>query len=468
MKVTQHGNKYRIDYRCPNYPKLIHESFDSKEEAELRLAQIQLEKKWGTLLPPARLVDPAVDHALAGQTMTVAQLMQEYINLYGLSHWSEGTLSCNLHRIHDYILPYLGDIPIRALTTHRLEQFYRQLQNEPAVKTKGHEHEKKNISPSVIEKVHAILRSALNQAIRWDYLKGSNSAMAVELPKYQKGRREAWSEQESLKALALCEDPVLKLCMYLALGCSMRIGEILGLTWNCVHLDAQEGAFLYVEKELRRCNKKSLEQLKAQGRDAVFLVFPPWKKTESTTSLVLKTPKTESSVRRIYLPQAVIDILRYTREQQASLQADLGMEYQDFGLVVAQNNGRPYEEHIIAQKFSTLIAAHHLKPVVFHSLRHSSTSLKLKLSGGDIKAVQKDTGHSQARMVTDVYSHSFEEDRKQLAHQMDEQFFSKAKHPETEKAPDPPALDESMQKLIQALRASPEKAISLMMLLGLN
>ena len=310
MKVTQHGNKYRIDYRCPNYPKLIHESFDSKEEAELRLAQIQLEKKRGTLLPPARLVDPAVDHALAGQTMTVAQLMQEYINLYGLSHWSEGTLSCNLHRIHDYILPYLGDIPIRMLTTHRLELFYRQLRNEPAVKIKGHEHEKKTISPSVIEKVHAILRSALSQAIRWDYLHGVNPAMAVELPKYQKGRREAWSDKEALQALALCEDPVLKLCMYLALGCSMRIGEILGLTWNCVHLDAQEGAFVYVEKELRRCNKKSLEQLRAQGRDAVFLVFPEWKNTGCSTSLVLKTPKTESSVRRIYLPQAVTDILK--------------------------------------------------------------------------------------------------------------------------------------------------------------
>lgn len=146
MKVTQHGNKYRIDYRCPNYPKLIHESFDSKEEAELRLAQIQLEKKRGTLLPPARLVDPAVDHALAGQTMTVAQLMREYINLYGLSHWSEGTLSCNLHRIQDYILPYLGDIPIRALTTHRLEQFYRQLQNEPPSRPRA-TNMRKRLSP---------------------------------------------------------------------------------------------------------------------------------------------------------------------------------------------------------------------------------------------------------------------------------------------------------------------------------
>lgn len=63
--------------------------------------------------------------------------------------------------------------------------------------------------------------------------------------------------------------------------------------------------------------------------------------------------------------------------------------------------------------------------MVFHSLRHSSTSLKLKLSKGNIKAVQGDTGHSEARMVTDTYAHSFDLDRKLIAKEMDSEFFSK-------------------------------------------
>ena len=87
---------------------------------------------------------------------------------------------------------------------------------------------------------------------------------------------------------------------------SMRIGEILGLTWDCVHMEdeliEQDEAYLYVEKELRRCEKESLKKLKEQQRDDVFFVFPEWKKTGCSTSLVLKTPKTESSVRMIYLP----------------------------------------------------------------------------------------------------------------------------------------------------------------------
>ena len=37
MKPKKHGAKYQITYRCPNYPKIINESFDSEEEAYLRI-----------------------------------------------------------------------------------------------------------------------------------------------------------------------------------------------------------------------------------------------------------------------------------------------------------------------------------------------------------------------------------------------------------------------------------------------
>ena len=55
-----------------------------------------------------------------------------------------------------------------------------------------------------------------------------------------------------------------------------------------------------------------------------------------------------------------------------------------------------------------------LPDVVFHSLRHTSVTYKLKLSGGDIKAVQGDSGHAQADMVTEVYGHIIDEDRKKM------------------------------------------------------
>ena len=65
MKAIKHGKRYQVTYRCPHFSKPISEYFDSKEEANLRIAQIQLEKKQGTLTPPSHLVDPDKDHRLA-------------------------------------------------------------------------------------------------------------------------------------------------------------------------------------------------------------------------------------------------------------------------------------------------------------------------------------------------------------------------------------------------------------------
>ena len=66
-----------------------------------------------------------------------------------------------------------------------------------------------------------------------------------------------------------------------------------------------------------------------------------------------------------------------------------------------------------------------LPDVVFHSLCHTSVTYKLKLSGGDIKAVQGDSGHAQADMVTEVYGHIIDEDRRKNAEMMEKAFYNK-------------------------------------------
>ncbi len=76
-------------------------------------------------------------------------------------------------------------------------------------------------------------------------------------------------------------------------------------------------------------------------------------------------------------------------------------------------------------QLNKLIEEYNLPPVVFHSLRHSSVTYKLKLNGGDIKAVQGDSGHSQVDMVTDVYSHIIDEDRRRNAELFEEAFYEK-------------------------------------------
>ena len=66
--------------------------------------------------------------------------------------------------------------------------------------------------------------------------------------------------------------------------------------------------------------------------------------------------------------------------------------------MVALANGRPCEDRIILKSFEKLREKAGLPKVVFHSLRHSSTTYKLKLNHGDLKATQGDTGHAQIDM----------------------------------------------------------------------
>ena len=107
--------------------------------------------------------------------------------------------------------------------------------------------------------------------------------------------------------------------------------------------------------------------------------------------------------------------------------------------------------------------------VVFHSLRHSSTTYKLKLNHGDLKATQGDTGHAQIDMITSVYAHILDEDRKINAQKFESAFYANpdlrsVRAPEEPKEPAPATLD--LEALVEQLRKSPELANTLAALLA--
>ena len=101
----------------------------------------------------------------------------------------------------------------------------------------------------------------------------------------------------------------------------------------------------------------------------------------------------------------------------------LGAEYADYNLVVAGPLGMPTEQSTINGALKQLIEENDLPKVVFHSFRHSSITYKLKLNGGDIKAVQGDSGHAQASMVTEQYAHILDDDRRLNAQRFDDFFY---------------------------------------------
>lgn len=90
---------------------------------------------------------------------------------------------------------------------------------------------------------------------------------------------------------------------------------------------------------------------------------------------------------------------------------------------MATTFGYPTDGAAIRKGLKKLIQEYNLPSVVFHSLRH--TSVTYKLNGGDIKAVQGDSGHAQVNMVTDVYSHILDDDRKKNAELFEDAFYGK-------------------------------------------
>ena len=92
---------------------------------------------------------------------------------------------------------------------------------------------------------------------------------------------------------------------------------------------------------------------------------------------------------------------------------------------MATTFGLPIGDSYLRDQMQRIIDKLGLPDVVFHSLRHTSVTYKLKLSGGDIKAVQGDSGHAQADMVTEVYGHIIDEDRRKNAELMENAFYNK-------------------------------------------
>ena len=64
-----------------------------------------------------------------------------------------------------------------------------------------------------------------------------------------------------------------------------------------------------------------------------------------------------------------------------------------------------------------------LPKVTFHSLRHSSITYKLILTGGNIKAVQGDSGHALTEMIAERYGYVIDSCRKECAQNFQNEFY---------------------------------------------
>ena len=298
---------------------------------------------------------------------------------------------------------------------------------------------------------------------------GKNPFEDADLPKREKKVRAIWTADIIRQALDNCQDGKLYIAINLAFACSMRMGEITGLTWDCLHIAdddiVNDDAHVWIEKELTRVDQRAIDAL---GEKDILFVFPRLMGGKSSTRLVLKKPKTESSIRKVWLPKTLALILHDWKEKQDRLKEFMGPDYTDYNLVLAQETGRPCEDRIIGNQFERLKKSAGLPNVVFHSLRHSSTTYKLKLNKGDLKATQGDTGHAQIDMITEIYAHILDEDRKINAQKFETAFYSNPdmrpverslQGEENSSVPNPDAMMKQLESAPQLMDAFTQKFI---------
>ena len=430
------------------------ETRTSYQDALKRKAEVENQQHTGTFLPPSN--------------QTISEFLLDFVSLYGEKRWGVSMYDSQNSLIANYINPIIGDMKVQDVTPRMVDKYIQTLQKTPSVSTKTHKAQTVYVSDKTIEKIIKLLRCAFKQAVRWEII-GRNPFDNVILPKTENKKRDIWDAEMIRTALDQCTDSKLYVAMNLSFACSLRMGEILGLTWDNVHISdediAADNAYVYIDKELTRASKRAIETL---GEKDIYYIFTPLMPNTSTR-LILKKPKTDSSIRKVWLPKTLAYILREWKKAQDELRDFLGDEYQDFNLVVSLPNGCPCEDRIILKEFSKLREEAGLPRVVFHSLRHSSTTYKLKLNHGDLKATQGDTGHAEIDMITSIYAHILDEDRKVNAQKFETAFYSNpdlrgVRPPAEPKQPEPATLD--LASLVEQLQKSPELASALAALIA--
>ena len=449
--IQKRGKKYSVVYTYEDNEGVERqkwETYNTKREATARKAAVEHEQKTGGFTPP--------------QQMTVAEFLQQFVEIYGVKRWGLSAYSTNTALIANYINPLIGTVKVQDVSPLAIDRFIQKLQKTSPVECPFRHARTEFVTASTIEKVMKVMRCAFKQAVRWNLIAKSPVEGAL-LPKHEPKKRDIWTADVIREALDHCSDGRLYVAINLAFACSLRMGEITGLTWDCVHISdediAADNAHLVIEKELVRASQEAIDVL---GKDDIFMVFPRLVGGKATTRLILKKPKTESSIRKVWIPKTLALILQEWHQKQDNMKELMGKDFVDYNLVLTTEIGRPCEDRVLGKAFDRLKRDADLPNVVFHSLRHSSTTYKLKLNHGDIKATQGDTGHAQADMVTELYAHILDEDRKVNAQKFEAAFYARADMRPTEQRiltsqqPVPSAQDGAIQQLVATLQTNPE------------
>lgn len=340
----------------PRSNKQIRRTVSAKTQTECRkkLEKLKNQLADNTYVPPTKLT--------YGEYLVKWLEQKEKLEKLKIS-----TIETHQQRINSYIKPELGHYEIQKITLQIINAFYTKLAGK--------------LSAHTVHKVHAIINNSMKFAKR-DGLIIFNPAADALLPKFITKQKQALSSAEITKLLAAAmiyqrkkTTQTKNAYPLIALGINtgMRRGELAALQWSDVDLNSKA---ITIKHSLIELNNGKCR---------------------------LETPKTESSLRTIYISDKMADMLSKHREKAT-------------GLYVFPAKGKPnvpMSPNNICRFFRTIVKQAGLKCGI-HILRHSHITQLLE-NGINLKTIQDRAGHSNIATTIGYCSPSKEKDKEAAA-----------------------------------------------------
>lgn len=327
----------------------------------------------------ARLVTEVSGGGGTTTDTTVGALLDEWMRL-ARKELSPATVRGYDWIIGTYIRPTLADVPLSKLRTAQLDRFYLKLREEGGRGGAA-------LSPATVRQVHAILRRALQQGIRWGWIPTNPAAMAspprVRHPDLTPPDPD--SVVQLIQQASVDGDPEMACFLHLATTTGARRGELCGLRWSDVDLDG--GAMVI--------------------RRAVV---------EAAHSVVVEKDTKTHAARRIALDAGTVEALSAHREAMSSRAAEREVELAPDGHVFSRDpdGKRPWPPNDVTKAFIRVRRRAGLPEVRLHDLRHFAAT-RLLAAGVPVRTVSGRLGHANAATTLGVYAHFVEESDRDAA-----------------------------------------------------
>lgn len=277
------------------------------------------------------------------------------------------TFESYARNIRFHIVPRIGHEPLQGLTAARLNAFYGE-------RSKSGRRDGKGLSPRSVRYLHAIIRHALADAVKWGRTV-RNVADAAEPPSARRAKApppKTWSAAELRAFLESVRGDRLSALWTFYATTGARRGEALALRWNDVDSDRVA--------------------IHATAVSVAYMV---------TSS----RPKSERGRRNVALDAGTVSALREHHKRQLEERLTFGPAYADDSLVFCRKDGAPIHPERVSVLFRACVKAAGVPSIRLHDLRHTWASLALQ-AGVNPKVVSERLGHASVGFTLDTYSHA--------------------------------------------------------------